>query len=248
MVSCASNCRPLRTIKQAISAHTISPFQGRLFHISPYCHCLIRPRFKGARCEMTQIAPSLGSWQTPRSVCDRQPLQTESLLNTTTESSSPLPLLGLHGPGLGPRGSLYSAIPQVSPSLYPSEVPAGRSTVVGKQAAAEATRSCSHIPRVSHVSPVDGALSGCGWNHLLRVWQLQAGKGQGRLPRPVPATQALPEQPEQGNAGREARPAGRGKEAGWSPSTRTGLEHGTGISPSGSRELRLFDPTSSRPL
>lgn len=206
MVSCASDCRALQTIKQAISAHTIGPFQGRLFHISPYCHCLIRLRFKGARCEMTQIAPSLGSWRTPRSVCDRQPLQTESLLNTTTESSSPLPLLGLHRPGLGPRGSVYSAIPQVSPSLYPSGVLAGRSTVVGKQEAAKGMRSCSHIPRVSHVSPVDRALSGCRWNHLLRVWQLQAGKGQGWLPRP--ARQCLSSQSRGTLAGRHCQQGG----------------------------------------
>lgn len=52
-------------------------FRGGSFIPGPYCHCLIRPRFKGARCEMTQIAASPGGRRAPRPVCDRHPLQTE---------------------------------------------------------------------------------------------------------------------------------------------------------------------------
>lgn len=79
--------------------------------------------------------------------------------------------LGLCRPGLGSR-----ATPHVDPSLYISEVLPGHS--ISAEVMTEGMCSCSRISFASHVSPVDRALSRCGWNHLLSVWQLRTGKGK----------------------------------------------------------------------
>lgn len=119
-------------------------FREGSFISGPYCHCLIRLRFKGARCEMTQIAPSLRSWPVCTSnPCKQSPCQTQPL-------SAPL-----HEPGLQSKGSGCSAIPS-------HFIPRSPTWVQHSGNAAEGMWSCSHIPPVSHVSPGDRALSGCG--------------------------------------------------------------------------------------
>lgn len=87
---------------------------------SPYCHHLIRLRFKEARCEMTQIASSLGSCQALRSVCDWQPLQNEPCYASSWVHLPPLLALSPCRPGLASRCSTRSAIPHADPSLCPS--------------------------------------------------------------------------------------------------------------------------------
>lgn len=185
-------------------------FREGSFISGPYCHGLIRPRFKGARCEMTQIAGPSGA---PRALCDRHPLQTEPPPGTAPILLSP--------PSAGPprawpaSGALFT----LDPTGLSPEVPGGRSP--RWEGAAPAERGAARTSRPSPMSAPRRAVSGCPWNHLLRVWQLQAGKGQGWLPRPAWAL------PEQGNGGRGRCQQG-GDRAGMEPGRRDrDGKHGT---------------------
>lgn len=166
-------------------------------------------------------------------MCDQQPLQTEPLLNTASECSSPLPGLC--------QGALFT---------QPSLLPLSLKVLPGCSPAGEAGSSRGNVELFTHPSCLP-----CQPRRLSLVWVWMepsapclAAPGRQRAGLAAMASLSTARAARAGQSWLGALPAGRGVEGGWSPSTRTGLEHGTRMRASSSRELRPSDPTSPRPL